>query len=116
MTHVPSRHSVLTAAHWGPVRVETDGERIFASYGELPTAHQNSLQTVVHDQVHSKTRVRFPMVRKGFLASPDKPQGIRGQDEFVRVSWDDVLDLIHAQHKRIRESYGPSSIFAGSYG
>ncbi|EAM1155528.1 molybdopterin guanine dinucleotide-containing S/N-oxide reductase [Salmonella enterica] len=116
MTHVPSRHSVLTAAHWGPVRVETDGERIFASYGELPTAHQNSLQTVVHDQVHSKTRVRFPMVRKGFLASPDKPQGIRGQDEFVRVSWDDALDLIHAQHKRIRESYGPSSIFAGSYG
>ncbi|HCH8253664.1 TPA: molybdopterin-dependent oxidoreductase, partial [Salmonella enterica] len=116
MTHAPSRHSVLTAAHWGPVRVETDGERIFASYGELPTAHQNSLQTVVHDQVHSKTRVRFPMVRKGFLASPDKPQGIRGQDEFVRVSWDDALDLIHAQHKRIRESYGPSSIFAGSYG
>lgn len=56
------------------------------------------------------------MVRKGFLASPDKPQGIRGQDEFVRVSWDDALDLIHAQHKRIRESYGPSSIFAGSYG
>ncbi|EOV5668648.1 hypothetical protein ACOQX5_002537, partial [Salmonella enterica subsp. enterica serovar Montevideo] len=54
MTHAPSRHSVLTAAHWGPVRVETDGERIFASYGELPTAHQNSLQTVVHDQVHSK--------------------------------------------------------------
>lgn len=99
MTHAPSRHSVLTAAHWGPVRVETDGERIFASYGELPTAHQNSLQTVVHDQVHSKTRVRFPMVRKGFLASPDKPQGIRGQDEFVRVSWDDALDLIHAQRQ-----------------
>lgn len=116
MTHAPSRHSILTAAHWGPLRVETDGERIFASYGELPTAHQNSLQTVVHDQVHSKTRVRFPMVRKGFLASPDKPQGVRGQDEFVRVSWDDALDLIHAQHKRIRESYGPSSIFAGSYG
>lgn len=116
MTHAPSRHSILTAAHWGPVRVETDGERVFASYGELPTAHPNSLQTVVHDQVHSKTRVRFPMVRKGFLASPDKPQGVRGQDAFVRVSWDDALDLIHAQHKRIRESYGPSSIFAGSYG
>jgi biotin/methionine sulfoxide reductase len=63
--------------------------------------------------VHSKTRVRWPMVRKGFLASP---QGIRGQDEFVRVSWDDALALIHAQHKRIRDSYGPSSIFAGSYG
>lgn len=32
------------------------------------------------------------------------------------MSWDDALALIHAQHKRIRERYGPSSIFAGSYG
>ncbi|MDU7758931.1 MAG: molybdopterin-dependent oxidoreductase, partial [Enterobacter asburiae] len=96
--------------------VETDGENVLSSRGALPTQHPNSLQTVVRDQVHSKTRVRWPMVRKGFLASPDKPQGIRGQDEFVRVSWDDALALIHAQHKRIRDSYGPSSIFAGSYG
>ncbi|MGX5109502.1 molybdopterin guanine dinucleotide-containing S/N-oxide reductase [Enterobacter cloacae] len=96
--------------------VETDGENVLSSRGALPTQHSNSLQTVVRDQVHSKTRVRWPMVRKGFLASPDKPQGIRGQDEFVRVSWDDALALIHTQHKRIRDSYGPSSIFAGSYG
>lgn len=35
---------------------------------------------------------------------------MRGQDEFVRVSWDEALNLIHTQHKRIRDSYGPSSI------
>jgi biotin/methionine sulfoxide reductase len=39
----------------------------------------NSLQTAVRDQVHSKTRVRYPMVRKGFLASPESPQGVRGR-------------------------------------
>jgi biotin/methionine sulfoxide reductase len=110
-----STKTILTAAHWGPMLVETDGENVLSSRGALPTQHPNSLQTVVRDQVHSKTRVRWPMVRKGF-ASPDKPQGIRGQDEFVRVSWDEALALIHAQHKRIRDSYGPSSIFAGSYG
>ncbi|POT55572.1 trimethylamine-N-oxide reductase TorA [Citrobacter amalonaticus] len=111
-----SSYSVLTAAHWGPVLVETDGERVLSSRGALPTSHPNSLQTVVRDQVHSKARVRFPMVRKGFLNSPENPQGVRGQDEFVRVSWDDALALIHTQHKRIRETYGPASIFAGSYG
>ncbi len=108
--------TVLTAAHWGPMLVETDGETVLSSRGALPTNHPNSLQTVVRDQVHSKTRVRFPMVRKGFLASPDSPQGVRGEDEFVRVSWDDALALIHQQHKRIRDEYGPTSIFAGSYG
>ena len=108
--------TILTAAHWGPMLVETDGETVLSSRGALPTNHPNSLQTVVRDQVHSKTRVRFPMVRKGFLASPDSPQGVRGEDEFVRVSWDDALALIHQQHKRIRETHGPASIFAGSYG
>ncbi|WP_373964305.1 molybdopterin guanine dinucleotide-containing S/N-oxide reductase [Kosakonia sacchari] len=96
--------------------VDTDGEKVLASRGALPTRHPNSLQTVVQDQVHSPTRVRYPMVRKGFLASPSSPQGVRGQDEFVRVSWDEALTLIHQQHQRIRETYGPSSIFAGSYG
>ncbi|WP_375876382.1 molybdopterin guanine dinucleotide-containing S/N-oxide reductase [Pseudocitrobacter faecalis] len=96
--------------------VETDGETVFSSRGALKTTFVNSLQSAVRDQVHSKTRVRYPMVRKGYLASPASPQGVRGQDEFVRVSWNEALDLIHAQHKRIRETYGPSSIFAGSYG
>ncbi|EQB1747162.1 molybdopterin guanine dinucleotide-containing S/N-oxide reductase [Citrobacter farmeri] len=111
-THNP----VLTAAHWGPILVETDGEKVLSSRGALPTSHPNSLQSAVRDQVHSKTRVRYPMVRKGFLASPAQPQGVRGQDEFVRVSWDDALALIHTQHQRIRDRWGPSSIFAGSYG
>ncbi|MET6675817.1 molybdopterin guanine dinucleotide-containing S/N-oxide reductase [Citrobacter amalonaticus] len=111
-----THNSVLTAAHWGPILVETDGEKVLSSRGTLPTSHPNSLQSAVRDQVHSKTRVRYPMVRKGFLASPAQPQGVRGQDEFVRVSWDDALALIHAQHKRIRDTWGPSSIFAGSYG
>ncbi|EFO0998592.1 trimethylamine-N-oxide reductase TorA [Escherichia albertii] len=96
--------------------VETDGETVFSSRGVLTTKIENSLQSAVRDQIHSNTRVRFPMVRKGFLTSPEKPQGVRGQDEFVRVSWNEALDLIHQQHKRIRETYGPASIFAGSYG
>ena len=111
-----SPYTVLTAAHWGPMLVDTDGEQVLSSRGALQTSFTNSLQSAVRDQVHSKTRVRYPMVRKGFLASPDSPQGVRGQDEFVRVSWDDALALIDRQHRRIRETYGPASIFAGSYG
>lgn len=116
MSTSSSPYTVLTAAHWGPMLVETDGEQVLSSRGALQTSFTNSLQSVVRDQVHSKTRVRYPMVRKGFLASPDSPQGTRGQDEFVRVSWDEALTLIDRQHRRIRETYGPASIFAGSYG
>lgn len=108
--------SVLTAAHWGPMRVETDGQTVLSSGSALNTPHPNSLQTAVPDQVHSKTRVRYPMARKGFLANPQNPQGVRGDDDYVRISWDQALALIDAQHHRIRETWGPSAIFAGSYG
>ena len=43
-------------------------------------------------------------------------EGVRGSDEFVRVSWDEAYKLIHEQHMRIRKEYGPASVFAGSYG
>ncbi|EMH4164796.1 molybdopterin guanine dinucleotide-containing S/N-oxide reductase [Pluralibacter gergoviae] len=108
--------TILTAAHWGPMLVETDGERVFSSRSALADSADNSLQSVVGEQVHSKTRVRWPMVRKGFLASPESPQGARGEDEFIRVSWEQALDLIDGQHRRIRARYGAGSIFAGSYG
>jgi hypothetical protein len=48
--------------------------------------------------VHSKTRVRYPMVRKGFLASPDKPQGVRGQDEFVTMLGIDQIQRLLPAH------------------
>lgn len=111
-----SNKKILTAAHWGPMIVETDGERVLASRGALETGHENSLQSAVPDQVHSKARVQYPMVRKGFLASPEAPQGVRGEDEYVRISWDEAFQLIHQQHQRIRTTYGAASIFAGSYG
>ncbi|MBK4716645.1 molybdopterin guanine dinucleotide-containing S/N-oxide reductase [Enterobacterales bacterium BIT-L3] len=111
-----SPYRIISAAHWGPVAVETDGERVLSSGGALASGFTNSLQSAVADQVHSKTRIRWPMVRKGLLTSEGLPDGRRGQDEFIRVSWDEALDMIHAQHQRIRACYGPASIFAGSYG
>lgn len=53
------------------------------------------------------------MVRKGFLENPSALQGLRGKDEFVRVSWEQALQLIHQQHQRIRTTYGAESVFAG---
>lgn len=54
MANSSSRYSVLTAAHWGPMLVETDGETVFSSRGALATGMENSLQSAVRDQVHSK--------------------------------------------------------------
>ena len=61
--------------------------------------------------MYSETRVKYPMVRKGFLANPGKSDTtMRGRDEWVRVSWDEALDLVHNQLKRVREQYGATGI------
>ena len=40
----------------------------------------------VADRPYSETRVKYPMVRKGFLANPGKSDTtMRGRDEWVRV-------------------------------
>ncbi len=43
------------------------------------------------------------MVRKGFLDNPSAPTGSRGDDDYVRVSWDEAYKLIHEQQTRIRK-------------
>ncbi|MFQ3230044.1 molybdopterin guanine dinucleotide-containing S/N-oxide reductase [Reinekea sp.] len=108
--------SVLTAGRWGPVLVTAKDGKVLSSEGALGTTLENSLQTAAADQVHTKARVKYPMVRKGFLANPSNPTGLRGDDEFVRVSWDQAYKLIHEQHMRIRKENGAESVFAGSYG
>ena len=107
---------VLTAGHWGAMLVEVRDGKIISSGAGIKGEVFNSLQTTAADQVHTKARIKYPMVRKGFLDNPESPDGRRGDDEFVRVSWDEALQLIHKQHARIRESYGAESVFAGSYG
>ena len=112
-----SMQTVVTAAHWGPLGVVVQDGKVVKSGPAIEPVVPNELQSVVADQLYSETRVKYPMVRKGFLANPGKSDTtMRGRDEWVRVSWDKALDLVHNQLKRVREQYGATGIFAGSYG
>ncbi|GKX54439.1 trimethylamine N-oxide reductase I catalytic subunit [Leminorella grimontii] len=108
--------TVLTAAHWGAMYVEVKDGKAVSSKGALAKTIPNSMQSTVVDQLYTKARIKYPMVRKGFMANPTTPDGKRGSDEFVRVSWDEAYKLIHEQHMRIRKAYGPASIYAGAPG
>lgn len=107
---------VLTSGRMGPMLCEVKDGKLVSTTNALAQTVPNSLQTTGPDQVHTKARVKYPMVRKGYLANPSAPEGVRGSDEFVRISWDEVYKLIHQQHSRIRQEYGAESVFAGSYG
>lgn len=109
------KNTITTAAHWGALNVTLENGRVVKSEGSLAKNHQNELQDVVADQLYSPVRVKYPMVRKGYLEG-NKDTTLRGRDEWVRVSWDKAFELVSNEIQRVRQQYGSESIFGGSYG
>ena len=60
----------------------------------------------------SPARIKYPLKRKNW--SPDNPRGeLRGKDEWERISWDEALDYVAAEIKKVVDQYGPKGIFCG---
>lgn len=61
-------------------------------------------------QVFGADRLKYPMKRKHWEpGGGDK--SLRGKDEWVRISWDEALDIVAGELKRAKEKYGNQSIF-----
>lgn len=55
-------------------------------------------------------RIKYPMKRKSW--SPEEPHGeLRGKDEWVRISWDEALDTITEQLRKVYTTYGPRAVY-----
>lgn len=64
-------------------------------------------------QVFGPDRLKYPMKRKHWEPGGGRKE-LRGRDEWVRISWDEALDLVAAELKRIKETYGNKSILGTS--
>ncbi len=109
------QRTVLTASHWGMVSAVTQGGRFVKALPFSKDPAPTPMIGAFADAVYSRSRIAHPMVRKGFLAKgaeSDRTQ--RGRDEFVRVSWDEALDLVAAELGRVKKQYGNAAFFAGT--
>lgn len=109
--------TVITAAHWGILKLTIkDGVVVKSEPWEKVTQMDNPLQHYTPDMIY-QSRVKYPYVRKSYLANPDSPKPeLRGKEEFVRVSYDEAIKLIARELKKTREKKGTQAIFGGSYG
>jgi anaerobic dimethyl sulfoxide reductase subunit A len=62
-------------------------------------------------QVFGADRLKYPMRRKNWEPGGGKKE-LRGQDEWVRISWEEAFDNISSEIKRIKEQYGNNSLFS----
>ncbi|MEA5022078.1 Dimethyl sulfoxide reductase DmsA [bioreactor metagenome] len=56
-------------------------------------------------------RLKYPMKRKNWAPGGGNKE-LRGQDEWVRISWDEALDIMASELTRIKDAYGNRAIFA----
>jgi anaerobic dimethyl sulfoxide reductase subunit A len=60
-------------------------------------------------QVLGVDRLKYPMKRKNWSPGGGKKE-LRGIDEWVRISWDEALDIVASETKRILDKYGNKAI------
>lgn len=108
---------VMNASHWGVYRVHVKGGKI-ERLDPVKEDKSPSMQLqAIAQQPYNAARIRYPMVRKSFLEKGHKAGGAgRGKEPFVRVSWDEALTLVAKEIERVEKTYGPASVFGGSYG
>ncbi|HLJ61403.1 MAG TPA: molybdopterin-dependent oxidoreductase [bacterium] len=107
----------LNNAHWGLFTAEVVGGRVVRTmpFGKDP--HPNAMVTVMPDLLYGSARVKYPMIRQGFYRDRSRSDTAgRGNEPFVRVSWDEALDIVAGEIKRVKTQYGNRAIYGGDYG
>ncbi len=95
----------------GPVHTTTVNDKLVTATGYDPAFHANAIAPGMPEYVYSPSRVKYPMVRKSHLEhGPGVNREARGQEDFVRVSWEKATDLIAKEIKRVIKDHGNASI------
>jgi anaerobic dimethyl sulfoxide reductase subunit A len=64
-------------------------------------------------RVYGADRLKYPMKRAHWQpGGGDK--SLRGKDTWVRISWDEALDIVVSEYKRITAKYGAGSVLWGT--
>jgi len=64
--------------------------------------------------VYSRDRLLYPMKRVDFDPHGERNCQNRGISGYERISWDEALDIVAAQIRRVKKEHGPGAILNGS--
>ena len=104
-------------AHWGAFSAVVEKGKLLRCDPFFADRDPSPMLKTIPELVYSDKRIRQPMVRRSWLKSRENSdRTLRGREDFVAVDWDTALDLVADENRRVRERYGASGIFNGSYG
>jgi biotin/methionine sulfoxide reductase len=103
------------SSHWGVFSAAWDGTQLRVEPHPADPDPNPLLGNFVTALRH-RARVQQPMVRRGWLQDGPGPDARRGADEFVAMPWNEVLDRVAAELRRVQQAHGAEAVFGGSYG
>ena len=69
---------------------------------------------VFKSMIYSPDRILYPMKRVDFDPKGKRNPANRGISGYERISWDEALDIVAGEIKRVKKEYGPGAILNGS--
>ena len=63
-------------------------------------------------RTYSDDRLKYPLIRVDFDPNGERHPENRGKSGYRRISWDEALDIVAGEMKRIRSKYGPEAIMS----
>ncbi len=63
-------------------------------------------------RVYSKNRVRYPLKRVDWDPNGERNTQNRGKSGYVRISWDEAVELVASELKRVGTTYGPEAVLS----
>ncbi len=67
-------------------------------------------------RVYSPNRILYPLKRVDWDPNGKRNVQNRGKSGYVRISWDEAVEIITSELKRIKEKYGPEAVLSQSDG
>ncbi len=68
------------------------------------------------NRVYSPNRVLYPLKRVDWDPNGERNPQNRGSSKYERISWDEALDIVVSEIKRVKEKYGMEAILSQSDG
>ncbi|ESP72680.1 trimethylamine N-oxide reductase I catalytic subunit [Salmonella enterica subsp. enterica serovar Saintpaul str. S-70] len=110
-----TKEGILTGSHWGAIRATVVDGRFVAAKPFEQDKYPSKMIAGLPDHVHNAARIRYPMVRVDWMRKGHQSDtSQRGDNRFVRVSWDEALDLFYQELERVQKTYGPSALLTAS--
>ncbi len=103
------------ASHFGPFHAHVRDGKVVDITPQLDSdANPTVMVKGLADRMITPNRVKYPVVRKSYLEGKGRGD-LRGKEEFVRVSWEEALDLTAKAIKKAQAKGGNKALYNSAY-